>query len=230
MNAPVFYLLSMLLIAVNVSAQPIRGVNALFKVGYGYSPSLQKVEQDLPSGERITFSKHLMLVGCEANFRLERAIIGIKATAAVPPEHPSVKYSEPLMLSGHFRFGYILAESSRTSLYPSVGTGPAFILFSSYTSENGEYHRAKQYQLLSPSVDFGLNTDFVFPRLSTDVKNYDRFTVGIRLGYIYSFTENHWRDSDWNRVPEMNVYRNKSFYVTVVAGMAGFSRGTQQKK
>jgi len=227
MKALLFYLLSMLLTMANVSAQPIRGLAGLFRVGYGYSPSLEKVSDDMPSAESNRFSNHYMLVGWEGIFRLDRAIIGIEGTAAISTEHNGIKYSEPFMLSGHFRIGYIICGNSKGWLYPSVGTGPAWIVFTSHNQENTD---REDYQLLSPSLDFGLNADFVYPRLSNERKNDDRFMVGIRSGYIYSFTKNHWRDGNWNRIPGMNSYRNNSFYITVVVGLSGFRRVTQGKK
>lgn len=197
------YIVLMVMTAGSASGQRVRGVEALFRAGYGYSPTLDRLKKDLIPAERNGFSDTYFLVGWEASFRLERAMIGIEGTAAIATENKGIMYSEPFMISAHYRAGYILSGNARRWIYPSIGTGPAFVMFSSYPE--GNHIEKKNYNLLSPSLDLGLNADYVFPRLAGEGRNYDRLVVGFRAGYIYSFTKNHWRDDDWNRIEGMNV-------------------------
>jgi hypothetical protein len=126
------------------------------------------------------------------------------------------------MISAHYRAGYILFANDKRWVYPSIGSGPTFIFFRSYRKENGNYLDRKSYNLLNPSIDFGINGDYVFPRFSSERRNPDRFIVGFRTGYIWSFTKNRWRDDDWNPIPGTSSFRNNSYYFTIVVGQGGF--------
>jgi hypothetical protein len=216
-----------LLTALFVNGQPVRGVTAVFRVGYGHSQALTRMERTILPDMGDNLSKNYLLIGWESNFRLERAVIGIEGTAAIATENNGIMYSDPFMISAHYKAGYILFANDRRWLYPSIGTGPAFLSFSSYRRENGNYVDRKSYNLLSPSIDFGINGDYVFPRFSSERRNPDRFIVGFRGGYIWSFTKNHWRDDDWNQIPGTSAFRNNSYYLTIVVGQGGFIKVLQ---
>jgi hypothetical protein len=208
-----------------VQAQTFKGGAGFLKVGYANHTGSALVLNEITPEGMTGFSNSFYGVGAEGYFRTGRAIIALEGSVgAQNRQSVGNKYGEAYAGTGHARFGWVILEGTQYWLYPSIGSGSAVLGITTYDKVNGENENLRNTLLYTPSLDIGLNGDFLTGKVTEGSNRFGGLLLGLRAGYHLSPKSNNWRDEDWNRVRNFPNYNNRGFYVSLTVGGGGFRR------
>jgi len=74
----------------------------------------------------------------------------------------------------------------------------------------------------APSVDLGLNGDFLTTKESRDQKSAGGFMLGFRIGYRFSLGDATWKNEEGDKIETSSTYRNNAYYLSLIAGFGMF--------
>jgi hypothetical protein len=225
MKRSIFFLLFILLIAQDATAQKIKGAAGFVKLGYGYSPKSDAAFAQIAPQGMNKFTNNYALFGLEGYIRTGQLIIGLEGTVG-GHDYNSVntQYAEGYTFSSYLRFGWVLENCKNHQLYPSIGIGPAALILNTYTKANGDskHQNQKYLYLASPSLDLGLNYDIIVGKIADDASEFGGFMLGFRTGYRFSSNQKEWLDDNGNKISVPTAYANRGFYATITIGGGGF--------
>jgi hypothetical protein len=210
------------LISSITSIAQTKGTAVVLRGGYGYTRDAEKLYTNLTDGRIAGFTNNFSLLGIEVYHRRNKWIAAIDATAGAQKAKLNGIYSlKPYNGSSHLRIGYLLHEGKEWWLYPSAGMGTSIISLSQREKILGKTSKIDDVHLYSPSIDFGLNLDFLTTKAMKEQQKAGGVVLGLRTGYRVSLKSSNWRNSNGERMNE-TAFKNNSYYVTLVAGSGFF--------
>lgn len=210
------------------NAQRVIGGASFVKLGYICAPGSGSTFTKIAPRGISGFTNNYASFGAEGFFRASNAIIGLEANMGVQGVYSSFNaYSEPFVGAAHVKFGWVITGDERYWVYPTVGAGASGMVLNSYNKVSEEESDYDLLILLSPSLDLGINADFVLNKVNKESNMFGGFIVGIRAGYRMSYKNSHWRNEHWEDVFNMPSYHNNAFYVTFAIGGGWFAKRGQ---
>jgi len=221
MKKSIIPLLVFFLMTVGSSAQQINGVAVFSKIGYTSLTRSTAILNKVSPGSG--FSNDFILFGTEGYFRTNKLILGLDGTIGLQNRKLSSRASiEASAGALYARGGYIIAEKKHYWVYPSIGAGIAGIDIDMKDYTTDEVARLKNKLISSPSLDLGINADFIVNKLF-DQGDYGALLFGLRAGYRMSIKKS-WADNDGNKLANMPSYGYNGFYIMATIGGGAFIR------
>lgn len=219
-----------LMLASGTNAQFVQGIAAFVKSGYYTLASASSLNKIAPAAYSNQ-SKNFFTVGAEGYYRWNKMLFGIDGNIAV--QNGESAYTEGIKFSSGLasaRFGYIISEEKDYWVYPSIAAGMAIIDMNIYDKKNDATQNLLTYINRNPSIDVGLNTDFILKKHSGTEEGFSSILAGIRAGYKFSIKNRTWRDFYGNRIDGMPTYNQNGFYITATIGCGAFIKGKTSQK
>jgi len=209
----------------SASAQRTIGGASFVKLGYICAPGSGSTFTKIAPRGISGFTNNYASFGAEGYFRTGNAIIAMEANMGMQGVYSSFNtYAEPFVGAGHVRFGWTITGDERYWVYPTIGAGASGMVLNTYNKVSEEDTDYDFLILLSPSLDLGINADFVLNKVNKESNMFGGFIVGIRAGYRMSYRNSHWKNEDWEDIYNMPSYHNNAFYVTFAIGGGWFAK------
>lgn len=183
--------------------------------------SAQAVQQQSQLLKTVGHDRYT-LFGAEAYFRLNRWLVGANASALVNQRasaagvYPTVESSAS---NAHLWVGWVVWQSKRAKIYPSIGPGiNAFNINS--TRNDGSISTAS---LDGFATDFGCTFDWQATKATTERDISEGPMLSVRAGYRLTTGSREWHgDSNLFSTLAPTRYGPHGFYITLGVGMGGF--------
>ncbi len=211
-------------ISITNAQQRVRGGSAFVKLGYTGAPRSATTFTKIAPAGISGFTNNYVAIGAEGYFRIGKAILGLEGNVGAQGVYSSGDdYAEPFVGAAHLRFGWVMTGDERYWVYPTLGLGTAAMVLTTYNKvdPDNESENVSNMILLSPSLDLGINADFVVNKVNKERRMYGGFILGIRAGYRISYSSDDWKNDEWEDL-DLPTYQNNAFYVTVSIGGGWF--------
>ena len=180
------------------------------------------LDQIAPTGVS-GFSNQFYLLGGEGYYRTGNIILGLDGSVGAQTARSSGNsYGEGYTFYGHAKFGWVVKQGARYWVYPTVGLGSSTLGMTTYTKAGGDSQDRQNRTIFRPSLDVGLNADYLLSKARTTDQRFGGLLLGLRAGYHVSSQGNDWRNDTNDRLSNLPTYTNKGYYLTLTIGGGGF--------
>lgn len=217
-----YSLLLWLLLPLPGVGQSVRGGAGFFYGGHstwpGFTKSIQEVNKTTePLGDDL-----YPFLGAEIYVRRNRLLLGAGMSALVNKrvlDKTSQTTIESSASNVHVWAGWVVWQTNRSKLYPSLGPGFNLFNINSITS-TGTW---TTHVLDGISTDVGLTYDWLVVKSGDDPTVHAGPMLSLRVGYRLTTASNEWH-GDRNGATLLTAirYRPYGFYVTLGIGGGGF--------
>lgn len=206
-------------------AQRIKGGAGFIKVGGAVTSGAGTVLDQIAPAGVSNFTDQFYLLGGEGYYRTGNLILGLDGSVGAQTARSSGNsYGEGYTFYGHAKVGLVVNQGARYWIYPTVGLGSSTLGMTTYTKSGGETQDRLNRMIFRPSLDVGLNADWLLAKSRTTDQRFGGLLLGLRAGYHVSSAGNDWRTDGNNSLPNLPTYTNKGYYLMLTIGGGGFAR------
>lgn len=208
-----------------IHAQKIEGVAGFMKGGYMYAPCSGNILNQITPSSKAGFRNNYFLFGAEVYYRENKNIYTVEGSMGVQKRysyHPL--YAEPYCGAAHLNWGRVIAENGHFWLYPVIGAGASVIQLTTYNKQNIRVENIKEKTLVSPSLNAGMNADFLLSKPKWKEGYYYGWMLGIRVGYRAAVNSSKWTYENEVKSYDKPRYANDAFYFTLAIGGGSFDK------
>lgn len=202
-------------------APRLAGGAGFFRFGYA---NLNRVGQTLDQFTPASgIGNDFVYVGGEGYARLNKYIFGGGGYGAARRSVSRPTYhAEPFSGGGYLYGGWIIIDTRRFWVYPTVGVGVALVGLTQ-TQQLGQTIKESSVMLPNINAQFGIGADWLVAALG-EGEGYGGLLMGIRAGYQLSPSSSGWRSTGELSVPDRPRYATNGYFVTMTLGVGGFFR------
>ena len=206
-----------------VNAQRIKGGAGFVKLGISNASNAGTVLNQIAPTGVSGFTDQFYLLGGEGYYRTGNLILGLDGTFGAQTVRSSGNsYGEGFTFYGHARVGWVINQGTHYWIYPTVGLGSSTLGMTTYTKSGNNKQDQLNRQIFRPSLDAGLNADFLLSKSRTTDQRFGGLLLGLRAGYKISSQGNDWHTDANVQIPNLPTYGNKEFYVMLTIGGGAF--------
>ena len=209
--------------SLTVNAQRIKGGAGFMKIGITNASGAGEVLNQIAPTGVSGFSDQFYMLGGEGYYRTGNLILGLDGNVGVQTARSSgSSYGEGFTYYGHAKAGWIVNQGARYWIYPTIGLGSSTLGMTTYTKSGNDTQSRLNRLIFRPSLDLGLNGDYLFSKSSLSDQRFGGLLVGLRAGYHLSSSGNDWHNDTNDQLPNLPMYTNKGYYIMLTIGGGGF--------